>query len=444
MNIVYRGGCKVTKFAWVERELLRARVGGGNIFVVCETPLFERLSLDGDGVVLPSTHSGYEKRVRVIPSPLSSSPSAVFFADALFPRKRNEAREAYWYVSPRQVLLDVYSMCVFDMARFVRRYGRRPTPREECLLILECIETLIQMTGASGGMRSVSMDMRKSLETRYPKKRFQNIARTICGNSSLTAGCILSIAAGALEDLIIPQSNCKEEHGDASVVFVLSDHLGESATAQAVALLGKSSIFFLADVESYELKEIKAERRIFTESVPSSIVPDVETWGASPDAAALEHWGRTLERIGFKSAQNLPVENPAMLEPLDCIVYDVSKARFSMDSVFPEWDLREPPKLRESVDSPLLVALREMDEKEKEIEYIGAGNILKMIEEKEKYKYRVMNIGVAHKMAIEEDYEREAQRLREEIDKKMELEARKAGLEQIEDDNDSDDDDMPF
>ena len=115
-----------------------------------------------------------------------------------------------------------------------------------------------------------------------------------------------------------------------------------------------------------------------------------------------------------------------------------------MDSVFPEWDLREPPKPRESVDSPLLVALREMDEKEKEIEYIGAGNILKMIEEKEKYKYRVMNIGAAHKMAIEEDYEREAQRLREEIDKKMELEARKAGLEQIEDDDDSDDDDMPF
>jgi len=448
VDVSYRGGCMATKFAWVERELHRARTEG-DVIVVCETPLFERLSRDGDGVVMPPTHSGYEKRVRVIPSPLSASPNAVFFADALFSRKRNETREAYWYVAPRQVLLDVYEMCVFDMALFVRERGRRPTPREECLLILECIETLIQMSGTSGGMRSVGMDMRKHLALRYPQKRFTNVARTICGNSSLTAGCILSIAAGALEDLVVPQSSCKEESGDASTTFVLSDLLGESASAQAVALLGrgKSSLFFLTDAEAYDLNEVKAERRIFTEKAPASIVPDLETWGASPDAAALEHWGRTLERIGFKSAQNLPVENPAMLEPLDCITYDVSKARFSMDPVYPSWDLQEPPKLRESVDSPLDVALREIDEPEKEIEYIGAGNVLRMLEEKERYKYRIHLVGAAHKAAIEEDYERDAQRRREERDAEMEREARKAGLEQIndKDDDDSDGDgDMPF
>ena len=446
MDISYRGGCPATKFAWTERALQRARTEG-DVVVVCETRLFERLSRDGDGVLLPPTHSGYEKRVRVVPRPLSSSPNSVFFADAVFSRKRNETREAYWYVAPRQVLLDIYEMCVFDMALFVRERGRHPSPREECVIVLECIETLIQMAGASGGLRSVGMEMRKNLATRYPKKRFPNVARTICGNSSLTAGCILSIAAGALEDLVVPQSSCKEESGDASTTFVLSDLLGESASAQAVALLGrgKSSLFFLTDAEAYDLNEVKAERRIFTEKAPASIVPDLEVWGASPDASALEHWGRTLEKIGFKSAQNLPVENPSMLEPLDSIVYDVAKAKFSMDPIYPSWDLKEPPKIRGSVDSPLDVALREIDEPEKEIEYIGAGNILQLIENNERGKYRIHLVGAAHKAALDEDYERDAQRRREERDAEMEREARKAGLEQINDDDYSDGDgDMPF
>lgn len=431
VDIIFRGGCEMTKLAWTERELQRAR-GEGDVVVVCASRLFELLSCDGDGVVLPPTHSGYERRERVIPSPLTASSNAVFFVDALFSRARNETREAYWYIAPRQVLLDVYELCVYDMALFVREHGLRPSSREECVILRECIEVLIHLSSLSGGLRSVGSEMIKSLSLRYPKKRFPNIARTIVGNSSITSGCVLAIAAGALEDLVVPQSSCGEEASEtASVIFILSDLLGESASAQAVALLGKKerlSFFILTDAEDYELSEIKAEKRIFTERLPAKIAPDLEVWGASPDAAALEHWGSTLEKIGFKSAQNLPVETPAMLEPLDCIVYDVARAKFSIDPVYPEWSLKEPPKLRNSVDSPLDVALRELDEPEKEPEYIGALNILRFLEDKERSKYRVQQIGAAHQAAIEEDDERDARRRRDERDAKMRREKYYGGV----------------
>ena len=379
---VYRGGCGMSRHAWMERELRRARESGTAV-AVCGTTEFETLSLDGDGVVLPPAHPGYERRVRTAPAPLSSV-SAQEFVDIVFRREEHYANDSYWYIAPRQVLLDVFSLAAYDAALFTSRVGRLPAPSEECALIDEVMTAVSRLVSGSGQTtRPVSGEAAEKLASRYPKRRFENIARILIGNSAVTAGCIVSVAGGALETFLSTQARAASGERP-PVVFVLSDLLGASAALQASLLLRSDCVLFMSDAHDAPARSFG--RRIFTRSHPSNLVVERETWGPSPDARDAALWVETLAAAGFKSVRSLPVESPDALDPLDYIVRDAAKGTFRMECISPDWTLRAPARALSGAGNAISDAMRDLDKGEEETEHAGALRLFDDLERAEREK----------------------------------------------------------